>query len=81
VDANLDNRIDGDDAAYVFENVKWLKKSSDDSLVNLNWNTQSYHVWNWHSCSWLCSDSGWNDGWIHSFEAKEDAQYIGDCLE
>jgi hypothetical protein len=81
-DANKDGAVDGDDAAYVLENVQWVRKASDDKLANLNWNTQSYAVWDWYSCDWfVCSDRGWDDGWIHGYEATVDAQYIGYCVE
>lgn len=81
-DADKDGDVDDDDAAYVLDKVQWVRKASDDALVNLNTNTQSYHVWDWYRCSWLvCSDSGWDDGWIHAYEAVEDAQYIGYCVE
>jgi hypothetical protein len=81
-DADRNGTVDDNDAVYVFENVRWVKKASDDTLVNLNWNTQSYRVWNWYSCDYVvCSDSGWDDGWIHGYEAAEDAQYIGYCVE
>ena len=81
-DADRNGTVDDNDAAYVLENVHWLRKASDDTLVNLNWNTQSYRVWNWDSCDYLiCSDGGWDDGWIHGFEAEADAQYIGYCVE
>jgi hypothetical protein len=81
-DADRNGTVDDNDAVYVLENVQWLRKASDDSLVNLNWNTQSYRVYDWYSCDYvLCSDSGWDEGWIHSFEAEEDAQYLGYCVE
>lgn len=81
-DADRNGTVDDNDAVYVLENVQWLKKASDDTLANLNFNTQSYRVWNWYSCDYLvCSDSGWDDGWIHGYEAEEDAQYIGYCME
>ncbi|MGD9007522.1 MAG: hypothetical protein PVG41_06360 [Desulfobacteraceae bacterium] len=81
-DADRNGTVDDNDAVYVLENVQWLKKASDDTLVNLNWNTQSYRVWNWYSCDYgICSDGGWDDGWIHGYEAEEDAQFIGYCVE
>lgn len=81
-DADRNGNVDDNDAVYVLENVQWLKKASDDTLANLNWNTQSYRVWKWYSCDYLvCDDAGWDEGWIHGYEAAEDAQYIGYCVE
>lgn len=81
-DADRNGTVDDNDALYVLENVHWLKKAGDDTMVNLNWNTQSYRVMNWDSCTiGICGASGWDDGWIHGFEAAEDAQYIGYCVE
>jgi hypothetical protein len=81
-DADRNGTVDDNDALYVLENVHWLRKASDDTLVNLNWNTQSYRVYNWDSCSIVfCSASGWDEGWINGFEAEGDAQYIGYCME
>jgi hypothetical protein len=81
-DADRNGTVDDNDAVYVFENVQWLKKAGGDTLVNLNSNTQGYRVWKWYKCNYLvCSDSGWDEGWIHDYEAAEDAQYIGYCVE
>jgi hypothetical protein len=81
-DADRNGTVDDNDAVYILENVQWLKKASDDTLINLNWNTQSYRAYNWESCDYLiCSDGGWDDGWIHGYEAEEDAHYIGYCVE
>ncbi len=78
-DANKDGVVDGDDAAHVLENVRWVRRASDSELVNLNWNTQSYAVWDWWSC--IFGGGAWDHGFIHAYEAKEDAQYIGYCVE
>jgi hypothetical protein len=81
-DADGNGTVDDADAQYVLENVQWLRKASDNTLVNLNWNTQSYRVWKWDSCDRIvCSDSGWDEGWIHGYEEAIDAQYIGYCVE
>jgi hypothetical protein len=81
-DVDRNGTVDQDDAVYVLENVQWLRRASDDTLVNLNWNTQSYRVYDWDSCDLLfCSDGGWDEGWIHSYEAASDAQHIGYCVQ
>jgi hypothetical protein len=81
-DADRNGTVDDDDALYVLENVQWLRKASDDTLVNLNWNTQSYRVFKWDSCDRIiCKDSGWDEGWIHDYEGASDAQHLGYCVE
>lgn len=78
-DANKDGTVNGDDAAYVLEHVQWVKKASDDDLVNLNWNTQSYRVYNWYDCH--AGTDGYTNAWIHAYEQIGDAQYIGYCVD
>lgn len=77
-DVNNDGEVNENDAAYVLDHVQWLRHKADGKLLNLNMNTQSYHVWDWYDCGF---DEGWDDGWIHAYEAEIDAQYIGYCVD